>query len=123
MVAISQDLQATNDCDESGDGDSNGVCDNFEVANFMGHVDQSNSAIGNDVNDDAADISQNNDITSMDQVLVANNDCDQSGPGANLAFCGNSAFNDIDSITQENDGNGDGEIDISRTMMLHFHKP
>ena len=111
LVAISQDLQATNDCDEFDDGNNgDGVvadCEN-NVDNEIGPVDQSNFATGSD----AADISQNNDITSMNQVLVANNDCDQSSPGDNLAFCVNSAFNDIDSITQENDADGDQFSDI-----------
>ena len=38
----------------------------------------------------SADISQSNDIASINQVVVADNDCDQSGPGDNLADCGNS---------------------------------
>ena len=63
-----------------------GDCSN-NVENDIAPVDQSNFAEGTEV----ADISQNNDITSMNQVLVANNDCDQSGPGDNLADCVNSA--------------------------------
>ena len=115
LVAISQDLQARNDCDELGDGDNGDggltqSCGNA-VANIIGPVDQSNDAEGGQV----ADISQNNDITSMNQVLLANNDCDQSGPGDNLAQCANSAANfidDVTGITQENDASGDEFTDI-----------
>ena len=123
FIAISQDLQATNDCDESGDGDNgdDGLSQfcGSEVANVIGPVGQSNDADGSQL----ADISQNNDITSMNQVLLANNDCDQSGPGDNLAQCTNSAGNFIDQftgITQGNDANGDEFSDISQDNNAAF---
>ena len=96
-IGQSQDIKAINDCDESGDGDSNPSCDN-DVNNFIGPLDQENNAIGTDV----ADVTQGNAISSLSQQLVTNNDCDQDGLGDNLAVCENFAENFIEEITQDN---------------------
>ena len=44
----------------------------------------------------------------MNQVLLADNDCDQSGPGDNLAECRNNvAIIVLNQITQTNTATGD----------------
>ena len=57
--------------------------------NFIGPVDQANNADGSG----DADFTQNNNIPTINQVIVAENDCDQSdeqsAEGDNSAFCSN----------------------------------
>ena len=108
FVGMNQDLQLENVCDETGLGDNNAICGNeLGMKNFIGPVDQSNDADGSG----DADFTQNNNIPTINQVIVAENDCDQSdeqsAAGDNFAFCNNDdVLNLIDSITQTNDAAG-----------------
>ena len=58
--------------------------------NFIGPVTQENDADGSG----DADFTQNNNIPTINQVIDAENDCDQSdeqtASGSNSAFCSNS---------------------------------
>ena len=89
FAGTSQDLQAVNVCDETGLGDNVAQCINSSE-NFIGPVGQTNDADG--AGD--ADFTQNNNIPTINQVLVVENDCDQSdeqsADGSNEAICGNS---------------------------------
>ncbi|HTH23422.1 MAG TPA: hypothetical protein VL854_14475, partial [Nitrososphaeraceae archaeon] len=131
FVGINQNSQTENTCDETGLGDNDAECDNGEIAlevtNHVGPINQFNSADGSG----AADFTQNNNIPTINQVVVAENDCDQSDEqsagGNNEAFCSNSdTFNDIDSITQSNDADAthvddifqDNQGTISQVMIL-----
>ncbi|HEX2471843.1 MAG TPA: hypothetical protein VHJ59_03740, partial [Nitrososphaera sp.] len=113
---INQDLQATNNCDDTdadvvGDGVNDAACGN-QVGNFIGPMQgavlQTNTATGTEV----TDVSQNNEISNMNQVLRAGNDCDQSGPGDNLAECSINAPNFGPPITQTNSATGDSFTDF-----------
>ena len=100
-------------CDETGLGDNDAICHSDMADNFIGPVDQSNDADGSG----DADFTQNNNIPTINQVIVAENDCDQSDEqtavGSNFAVCSNfDAFNTIDSITQTNDAEGTHVDDI-----------
>ena len=117
FVAINQDLQLDNICDETGVGDNSAIChnDHHEIIddNLIGPVDQSNDASGSG----DADFAQNNNIPSINQVLVAQNDCDQTdeqtAQGINDAICSNDdPKNEIDSITQDNLATGTHVDDI-----------
>ena len=64
-----------------------------------------------------ADFTQNNNIPTINQVIDAENDCDQSdeqtASGSNFASCSNSdPENTIDSITQDNEASGTHVDDI-----------
>ncbi|HTH21049.1 MAG TPA: hypothetical protein VL854_02425, partial [Nitrososphaeraceae archaeon] len=115
FVDINQDLQLENVCDETGLGDNSAFCGN-NYANSIGPVDQSNTATGSG----DADFTQNNNMPTINQVITAQNDCDQtdaqSAEGSNFAECGNfsgpSGANNIDSITQTNDATGTHVDDI-----------
>ena len=113
FVGTSQDLQATNDCDETGLGDNFAICHSDLAENLIGPVFQFNDADGSG----DADFTQNNNIPTINQVIEAENDCDQSdeqsAAGSNSAVCSNDfAFNAIDSITQVNDADGTHVDDI-----------
>ena len=73
FVGMNQDMQATNVCDETGVGDNAAICLTIRI-NFIGPVSQSNAALGSG----DADFTQNNNIPTINQVLAAQNDCDQS---------------------------------------------
>ena len=111
FVGASQDLQTVNVCDEIGLGNNVAQCINSSE-NFIGPVGQTNDADG--AGD--ADFTQNNNIPTINQVLVAENDCDQSdeqsADGSNEAICGNSAQNFINNIAQTNDAEGTHVDDI-----------
>ena len=81
-------MQLANVCDETGVGDNSAICDN-DGENFIGPVDQSNSAEGSG----DADFTQNNNIPSINQVIDVENDCDQfdeqTAGGTNDATCNN----------------------------------
>ena len=106
FVGVNQDAQTDNICDETGLGDNDAQCNN-SAQNFIGPVIQSSDALGSG----DADITQNNNIPTINQVLVVENDCDQSdeqsADGSNEAICGNSAQNFINNIAQTNDAEGD----------------
>ena len=113
FVGMNQDLKLENVCDETGLGDNDEQCSNDTADNLIGPVDQSNGALGSG----DADFTQNNNIPVINQVIVAENDCDQadeqSADGANLATCSNfDAFNSITSITQSNVAQGTHVDDI-----------
>ena len=79
----------------------------------MDPVDQSNNAEGSG----DADFTQNNNIPIINQVLVAENDCDQTDEQTLveliLQTCTNfDALNNIDSITQTNDATATHVDDI-----------
>ena len=121
FVGMNQDLKLENVCDETGLGDNDEECSNDTADNFIGPVDQSNGALGSG----DADFTQNNNIPVINQVIVAENDCDQadeqSADGANLATCSNfDAFNSITSITQSNVAQGTHVDDISKTNTGSF---
>ena len=88
FVGTSQDLQTVNVCDETGLGDNVAHVNNSSE-NFIGPVGQTNDADG--AGD--ADFTQNNNIPTINQVIDAQNDCDQSDEqaddGNNEAICGN----------------------------------
>ena len=111
FVGTSQDLQAVNVCDETGLGNNVAQCINSSE-NFIGPVGQTNDADG--AGD--ADFTQNNNIPTINQVLVVENDCDQSDEqsvdGSNEAICGNSVQNFINNIAQTNDAEGTHVDDI-----------
>ena len=90
FVGINQDLQLENVCDETGLGDNTAGCDNEASSNFIGPLTQSNDAVGSG----DADFTQNNNIPTINQVIEAENDCDQSdeqtADGTNFASCSNS---------------------------------
>ena len=74
-----------------------------------------------------ADFTQNNNIPTINQVIDAENDCDQSdeqtASGSNSAFCSNSdPENTIDSITQDNDATVPMSMTYSRTIQVHSLK-
>ncbi len=90
-------------CDESGPGDNNAACSNSASNSASSLQDSTATASGN------GNIKQVNNIKltqSQDQQLQ----CDESGPGDNLASCSNDATNQADSITQINTGTGNGNI-------------
>ena len=94
---MNQDMQLENVCDETGLGDNVAICSNDSATNFIGPVAQPNDADGSG----DADFTQNNNIPTINQVLVAENDCDQSdeqtAEGDNFAICSNdSPLNIID---------------------------
>jgi hypothetical protein len=118
-MAVTQDTQLANTCDETGIGDSTAQCDNaldfvsIDENNELGPVDQSNTATGSG----DADFTQNNNLPSINQVVDAGNDCDQTdqqtAQGTNDAICSNfEPSNIIDSITQTNDATGTHVDDI-----------
>ena len=74
FVGTSQDLQSVNVCDETGPGDNIATCSNALASNVIGPVGQSNDAEGSG----DADFTQNNNIPTINQVIDAENDCDQS---------------------------------------------
>ena len=128
FVGTSQDLQATNDCDETGLGDNFAICHSDLAENLIGPVFQLNGAEGSG----DADFTQNNNIPTISQVMDVQNDCDQtdeqSAAGSNSAVCSNDfAFNDIEFLTQVNDADGTHVDDIfqdntgafSQTMTLN----
>ena len=113
FVGMNQDMQFENVCDETGVGDNNAQCDTLSAPqNFIGPVDQSNTATGSG----DADFTQNNNIPTINQVIDAQNDCDQadeqSAEGDNFASCNNFAFNNVFPITQINDAEGTHVDDI-----------
>ncbi|HTH23337.1 MAG TPA: hypothetical protein VL854_14050, partial [Nitrososphaeraceae archaeon] len=117
FVGINQDLQLENVCDETGVGDSDGICTNsLDIAgfnNFIGPVSQQNNVLG----EGDADFRQNNNIPTINQVLVAENDCDQSdeqsAQGDNSAICtNNDVRNTFSSIIQKNSAFGTHVDDI-----------
>ena len=113
FVGTSQDLQATNDCDETGLGDNFAICHSDLAENLIGPVFQLNGAEGSG----DADFTQNNNIPTISQVMDVENDCDQSdqqtADGGNFADCRNfDPINDIDSITQTNDATATHVDDI-----------
>ena len=90
FVGVNQDLQLENVCDETGVGDNVAICSNeLAASNFIGPVEQANDADGSG----DADFTQNNNIPTINQVIVAENDCDQSdeqtADGDNFAICSN----------------------------------
>ena len=72
FLGTSQDLQAINVCDETGVGDNDAECIN-SPNNSIGPVAQINGADGSG----DADFTQNNNIPTINQVIAAENDCDQ----------------------------------------------
>ena len=112
FVGITQDLQTENICDETGLGDNNAICGNV-AENLIGPVGQINNADGSG----DADFTQNNNLPVINQVIVAENDCDQSdaqsAEGDSFADCDNDDIrNFIDSITQTNGAEGTHVDDI-----------
>ena len=97
--SFSQVLTLSNDCDATtftDDGDNNAQCENNDLANKIGSVDQLNDATGLD---DVL-IDQANSV-AVSQDLTANNDCNSTA--LNDAFCDNNdSINEITSIEQEN---------------------
>ena len=97
---------------------------NDTADNFIGPVDQSNDADGSG----DADFTQNNNIPTINQVIVAENDCDQSdeqsADGANFAICSNfDAFNNIDfNNTDKRCSRLPMSMIFSRTILVHFLK-
>ena len=71
-------------CDETGLGDNVAMCHSDMAENLIGPVVQLNGAQGSG----DADFTQNNNIPTINQVIVAENDCDQadeqSAAGSNL---------------------------------------
>src|SRR4030095_7949514 len=117
FVAITQDLFLQNVCDETGIGDNAPDCNEplgpTDSNNFVGDVVQDNDAAGSG----DADFTQNNNIPTINQVIDAENDCDQSNEqtalGSNFADCSNDdPENTIDSITQNNKAQGTHVDDI-----------
>ena len=122
-LAIFQDLRAENGCDETGTGDNLAICDNISgganTGNFIDEVSQTNTADG--LTGDQ-DINQINDAL-VSQDLNANNDCDESGTGNNLALCTTDVFNTVGAITQTNtaddttaDGTYRNAVDIHQDL-------
>ena len=110
-------MQLENVCDETGVGDIDGDCTNsLDMAgfnNFIGPVSQQNNVLG----EGDADFTQNNNIPTINQVLVAENDCDQSdeqsAQGDNSAICtNNDVRNTFSSIIQKNSAFGTHVDDI-----------
>jgi hypothetical protein len=89
----SQDQQLQ--CDESGAGDNNAVCQNTSID--TGSVFQANTATssGN------ANIEQGNKA-NVAQTIEQQIKCGESGAGDNNAVCQNQATNNIDSLSQTN---------------------
>ena len=119
FVGTSQDLQAVNVCDETGLGDNIATCEN-NAENVIGPVGQINDADGSG----DADFTQNNNIPTINQVIDAQNDCDQSdeqtAEGSNVAICDNSVQNFIDNIAQTNDAEGTHVDDIFQDNSAAF---
>jgi hypothetical protein len=111
-AAIDQTANLANTCSETGTGTSIVGCVN-DVSNFVGQIEQDNSAKG----EGADNIVQQNQVV-VDQNLVAVNDYDEQDSGSNLATCENTALNSIASITQDNSGTGDGNDDIDQSNFV-----
>ena len=113
FVGVVQDMQLDNDCDETGVGDNEAFCSSELADNGLGLVGQSNSAEGSG----DADFTQNNNIPTINQVIDAGNDCDQTdeetASGGNFADCTNfDPFNFLNPITQTNDATATHVDDI-----------
>ena len=74
FVGISQDLKVSNVCDETDVGANLAICSSDMAVSVIGPVDQTNNAFGSG----DADFTQNNNIPTINQVLIAENDCDQT---------------------------------------------
>jgi hypothetical protein len=97
----SQDQQLQ--CDESGAGDNNAVCQNTSID--TGSVFQANTATSSD----DANIKQQNNAT-VSQTVDQQTSCNESGPGDNNAMCQNSADNLIGPLTQTDTATGNGNF-------------
>ena len=90
-------FRAENGCDEADTGDNLAVCDNL-ASNNIADILQTNTADGLAGDQD---INQINDAY-ISQGLNANNDCDESGTGNNVADCSTEVSNNVGPITQTN---------------------
>jgi hypothetical protein len=99
---VIQTVDQQNKCDESDSGDNNAVCVNF-ASNGVDSITQTNTASGDGIFD------QGNNANVV-QTAKQQNNCSQSGPGDNNAFCENTATNTIGPITQTNDAARDGSF-------------
>ena len=121
FVVVNQDMQLENLCDETGIGDNAAFCSNDSAANVIAPVSQLNDADGSG----DADFTQNNNIPTINQVLVADNDCNQSdeqtADGTNFAICSNDdVSNSLSVITQTNDASATHVDDIFQDNIGSF---
>ena len=72
FFAVTQNLVATNDCDETGLGDNNAIC-SITQSNDIGAISQSNTASSN--------------VLTINQDGQATNNCDDTTSGDNTANC------------------------------------
>jgi hypothetical protein len=93
VIDVTQTLQGTNDCDEANTGDNNAQC-STEIFNSIDSITQSN---------DVADVTESqSNVFTVDQNIVATNNCDESGLGDNNAVCTITWSNTIGDIVQSN---------------------
>ena len=88
VLGITQNLVATNDCDESGLGDNNAIC-SITASNDIGAITQSNVASSN--------------VLNINQDGQATNNCDDTTSGDNTAQCSIDLHLVVPAITQTGD--------------------
>ena len=88
VFTVTQNLVATNDCDETGLGDNNAVCA-INQSNDIGDISQSNTASSNVIN--------------INQDGQATNNCDDTTSGDNTANCTIDLHLIVPDITQTGD--------------------
>ena len=86
MLSITQNLVATNDCDESGLGDNNAIC-TITSSNDIGAISQSNTASSN--------------VLTINQDGQATNNCDDTTSGDSTANCTIDLHLVVPDITQQ----------------------
>ena len=88
LFTVTQNLVATNDCDETGLGDNNAIC-SITASNDIGAITQSNTASSN--------------VLNINQDGQATNNCDDTTSGDNTANCTIDLHLVVPDITQTGD--------------------
>ena len=88
LLGVTQNLVATNDCDETGLGDNNAIC-TITQSNDIGDITQSNTASSN--------------VLTINQDGQATNNCDDTTSGDNTATCTIDLHLVVPDITQTGD--------------------
>ena len=88
VFTVTQNLVATNDCDETGLGDNNAIC-TITPSNDIGAISQSNTASSN--------------VLNINQDGQATNNCDDTTSGDNDANCTIDLHLVVPDITQTGD--------------------
>ena len=88
VFTVTQNLVATNDCDETGLGDNNAIC-SITASNDIGAISQSNTASSN--------------VLNINQDGQATNNCDDTTSGDNTANCTIDLHLIVPDITQTGD--------------------